>query len=136
MNIVHEFAQKILSQYNIEGPVLDIGAGSKPLKYLFEPRQYVGLDLENADITADAHNIPLEDGSYPTVVTWESLEHMENPFIILKEISRVLSSGGFLILSTVWQWPIHKHPTDYWRFTADCIKMLMEKNNIEHGIFL
>src|SRR5207249_1667464 len=130
-NVVHSFAKKIVSEYDIKGPVLDIGAGSKPVEYIFEPRKYVGLDLKDADIIADAHDIPLEDNSYPTVVTWESLEHMENPFMIFKEMSRVLSSGGHLILTTVWQWPIHKHPTDYWRFTADCIKMLMGKNNIK-----
>jgi len=131
MNIVHEFVQRVVSQYKIEGPILDIGAGAKPLAYIFEGKRYDGLDLENADIIADAHKIPLEANSYPTIVTWESLEHMENPFQVFAEMARILSPGGHLVLSTVWQWPIHKHPTDYWRFTSDCIKMLMERNEIQ-----
>jgi SAM-dependent methyltransferase len=127
---VHVFAKRVVSAYNIKGPILDIGAGEKPIKYIFEPREYIGLDFKRSDIVGDANNLPLKNESFPTIITIESLEHFRNPYTVFKEMSRVLMKNGYLFLTTVWCWPIHLHPTDYWRFTKDCISMLMQENGI------
>jgi SAM-dependent methyltransferase len=131
LNQVHEFAKRVVLDYNIKGPILDIGASTKPIKYIFEPREYIGLDFQRCDIIGDANNLPIKSESFPTVITTESLEHFRNPYIVFEEMSRVLMKNGYLFLTTVWSWPIHLHPTDYWRFTKDCISMLMQENGIK-----
>ena len=44
--------------------------------------------------------LPFRDRSFGYVVMLEVIEHLENPYFVLREISRVLKLGGELILST------------------------------------
>ncbi len=47
-----------------------------------------------------AYAIPLEDASVDAVVCFEVIEHVDDPERVMTEISRVLTSTGFLIMST------------------------------------
>jgi len=44
--------------------------------------------------------LPLPDGTFDLVTSLEGIEHVENQFHLLRELSRVLKPGGHLILST------------------------------------
>lgn len=44
--------------------------------------------------------LPLGDGLFDLVTSLEGIEHVENQFHLLRELSRVLKPGGYLILST------------------------------------
>jgi ubiquinone/menaquinone biosynthesis C-methylase UbiE len=44
--------------------------------------------------------IPMEDGSVDVVVSHETIEHIDNYKLFLKEVKRVLRSGGQAIIST------------------------------------
>src|SRR4051794_7033411 len=48
----------------------------------------------------DAASMPVEDGWADVVVSFETLEHLEDHEAFLAEIDRVLRPGGLLVLST------------------------------------
>src|SRR5262245_43499675 len=49
---------------------------------------------------ADACRLPFADQSFDAVVSFETIEHVENPDALLKEIARVLKRGGRCICSS------------------------------------
>ena len=49
-------------------------------------------------IKANLQSIPLPDCSFPFIYNYHVLEHVENPSIVLKELSRVLQDDGFLFI--------------------------------------
>jgi 2-polyprenyl-3-methyl-5-hydroxy-6-metoxy-1,4-benzoquinol methylase len=48
----------------------------------------------------DAKKIPLPDKSLDVVVSFETIEHTDNPNLFLDECARVLAPGGKLVIST------------------------------------
>ncbi len=53
---------------------------------------FLRLDLEG--------RLPFPDGAFDTVVCGDGVEHLENPFALLREISRVLRLGGRALIAT------------------------------------
>ena len=49
---------------------------------------------------ANVNKLPFEDGYFDWVVAGELIEHTEKPDELIKELMRVLKSGGTLALST------------------------------------
>lgn len=49
-------------------------------------------------LVADAHNLPFKDEEFDLVVCLETLEHVEDPKRVLREIRRVLRKDGSLIV--------------------------------------
>lgn len=48
----------------------------------------------------EAGAIPFPDASFEAVVSFETIEHIDNPEALVKEIKRVLKPGGFAIISS------------------------------------
>lgn len=55
-----------------------------------------GHDYRQGDVTA----LPLDDASRDVVVSFETIEHVEDPAAAIKEFKRVLRPGGVLVIST------------------------------------
>jgi len=54
------------------------------------------------------------DGTFDTVVSFETIEHIDEPLAFLKNIERVLKKDGILIISTPNKWGLTKdHKFDY-----------------------
>jgi len=107
--------------------VLDLGCGNKPYESLvinyLKSVKYIGIDYynENADIRLDLNKdkLPFKDNEIDLIICTEVLEHLYNPFHCIKEMKRVLKSGGFIFLSTPFFAPIHDKKHDYFRFTEN-----------------
>ena len=94
-----------LSKHIKKGHValLDVGCRDGILqKYLNDSIKYYGIDIEpkadflhKVDVTVDM--FPFESDFFDYVVVSEVLEHLDNQHHCLKEIYRVLKSGGILI---------------------------------------
>lgn len=61
---------------------------------LFRPR---GLPLVKLDLRDP---LPFAEGSFDAFFCIEAIEHMENPYHLMRELARVLKPGGRLYLST------------------------------------
>lgn len=65
------------------------------------------------------------DASFDFVVADMVLEHVEgNPQQAVDEARRVLRDGGISILTSVFDFPVHNYPGDFWRFTPDGLALL------------
>ena len=51
-------------------------------------------------VEASAAELPFEDGSFDTVVSFETIEHHDQHEAMLREIKRVLAPGGRLVISS------------------------------------
>ncbi len=114
----------------VHGAVLDYGCGTAKYKaaLLRHGSSYDGMDIDpaHATIVGDAHAAPVADSSYDTVVSNQVLEHVARPWVVAKEMSRVLRPGGTCIITAPFLTPYHAHPHDYFRYTEEGMRSLME----------
>lgn len=108
----HIFREKILLKLQHDYKVLDIGAGAgivEAMRFRGLTKQIYGIDLDprvksncylDKGILADAEDIPFEDGSFDLVFADNVMEHIENPYKVLTEISRVLKPNGVFLFKT------------------------------------
>ncbi len=68
-----------------------------------------------------------EDGVYDYVVCTEVLEHTRQPFDAIEEIFRILRPGGYLFLTTPFNFRIHGPLPDCWRFTEHGLRELLKR---------
>jgi SAM-dependent methyltransferase len=115
--IVHDFCGRHLS-----GAVLDVGAGTAKYQEFIKARSnsYLTLDIvEGADIVADAKAIPFDDGKFDTVLSFQMLEHVDEPSKVISEMFRILKTGGKVIVTAPFMVPVHSDPYDFRRFTKE-----------------
>lgn len=101
------YLEEIKDLFKLGFRVLDVGCGGNPfvLRDFFKGLNcdYIGIDTfepEHSDVfRCDAHEIAWPDSSFNVVLSFNSLEHMISPAIVLSEISRVLKTGGLFIVA-------------------------------------
>lgn len=122
------------------GRLIDIGCGNKPLESVFAPYvdAHVGVDheltlhdLSRADLIGAAYDLPVEDGSFDTVLCTAVLEHLEEPAAALREARRVLRDGGLAIYSMPFIWHIHEAPRDFYRYSRYGLEHLFTQAGFE-----
>ena len=59
-------------------------------------REHYGIDARVAEVA----DLPFEDGAFDLVVSFETIEHVEDQEGTLREFARVLSDSGLLLIST------------------------------------
>jgi SAM-dependent methyltransferase len=75
---------------------------------------------------ADIHNLEFEDEQFDWVITDQVLEHVSDPKRAISETFRVLKKGGIAIHTTCFLNPIHRYPSDYYRFSCEGLRSLCE----------
>ncbi len=132
------FVNNCLKLLPIIGPVYEFGALQvhgdgriEDLRYLFKPTglDYVGCDMRagpGVDQVQNLHNLDIPDNSVGCIVCMDTLEHVEYPRKAMLEIHRVLKPNGIAVMSSVFEFPIHGYPNDYWRFTPNGFRSLFK----------
>lgn len=87
-------------------------------------------DGDNIDYVGSVLNIPCEDEKFDLVIAQEVLEHVNDPFKAIEEISRVLKKDGYFYLQLPFIIGYHPCPNDYWRFTHEGIRELLDKSKL------
>lgn len=103
----------------ITGKVLDYGCGIGTMAKLCDPRNYIGVDIDEGSLDIARTNYPrhrfengLPDGEqFDTIFLLAVIEHFGDPLTILRDLHARLSSRGQIIITT---------PKD----KADCIHRL------------
>jgi ubiquinone/menaquinone biosynthesis C-methylase UbiE len=75
-------------------------------------------------VVGDAHHLPIGSGSIDLVLSFQLLEHCNDPRRTVSEMHRVLAPGGTMVLSTVLLYALHGSPQDYYRFTDVALRDL------------
>lgn len=127
---VTEWVRGIVAEYRPQPVVLEVGSRNinGSVRPLF-PKPYKGLDMEpgpGVDVVDDILTVEGLEG-FNTVVCCETLEHITEPWTAIERMYAALDPGGLVILTTVFSFPIHECPEDFWRFTPDGLRYLLER---------
>lgn len=115
--------------------VLEIGSrivspGSVSKRPLFHNSKfYTGFDYypdSNTDVVGDAHKLSEYFGNqrFDAIFSLSVFEHLAMPWIVAREISKLLEVGGITFHHTHFVWPNHEQPWDFWRFCDAGLKVL------------
>jgi hypothetical protein len=121
-----------------KGPIYEFGSlqvsgqeGYADMRQYFQGLEYVGCDMR-AGVGVDRienleEGVSLADNTAAVVLCLETIEHTFDVFKAVEEMKRVLKrdEGAVLIISSLFNFGIHSHPFDYWRFTPECFTRLM-----------
>lgn len=135
VDLVAEFYSSNLGRH-ARGKLLDLGCGRVPLfiaykDYVTEnicvdwehtPHKNEYLDLE-CDLT---EVLPFRDGEFDTIILSDVLEHVPRPERLWKEMSRILSTDGKILMNVPFYYWLHEQPHDYYRYTEFALRRFIE----------
>lgn len=115
--------------------VLDVGSQdiNGTYKDIFkEAASYVGTDIycgkKNVSVVMKGpYEIPFKDATFDLVISGQALEHVERPWLLCKEMGRVLKPKGLICLIAPNNWKLHRNPLDCWRIFEDGMFVLIEE---------
>jgi SAM-dependent methyltransferase len=123
------------------GRLLDVGCGMKPFESVFGAHvtEWHGIDQQEsasgrtrADQYVDLrHPLPLRDADFDVVLCTQVLEHVPDPFLVMRELARVLRPGGVVLLSAPQTFPRHEEPHDYFRYTNHGLRHMAQEVGLE-----
>lgn len=132
-SVRERWLENALAQIPAGGRILDAGAGQLQYKPFCSHLNYVSQDFsqydgsgngvglqkggwnqEEIDIISDITNIPEPDSSFDAIMCVEVIEHVPNPVDSLKELTRLLRPGGYLILTAPFSSLTHYAPYYYY----------------------
>ena len=123
-----------------KGKLLDLGCGKVPLFSAYKDyvtdnicvdwkntlHKNVHLDFE-CDLT---QTLPFADEEFDTIIFSDVLEHIPTPEHIWKEMSRILATGGKIIMNVPFYYCLHETPHDYFRYTEFELRRLVEDSGL------
>jgi len=134
---VHEKVVELL-KHEKKGRLLDAGAGQG---FLSQRLQDIGFEVVAADLNTDKFKIPsikcqkidlnkdfpYQDAFFDYIICIETIEHLENPYHLIREFNRMLKKKGKLIISTPNILNIHARLRYLLRGSADWIHAEIDK---------
>jgi SAM-dependent methyltransferase len=134
---IRTFVESCAAVLDCREPIYEFGSlqvpeqvGFSDLRGFFPGKRYIGCDMRagvGVDQVEDLEKgLTVSTGAASTVLSFDTLEHVFDVGRAVSEMTRILrDDDGLLIVSSVFQWPIHAHPYDYWRFTPECFRRLL-----------
>lgn len=133
-------AQKRQLAEHINGRLLDIGCGNKPLSPFLSPEvEYLGLDYPptvskgyegKADVFGDGQCLPFKSNSFDCITLLDVMEHLPWPEAAFAEMTRVVRPGGIIITQTPFLYPLHDLPHDFQRWTHHGLQRFSERHPV------
>jgi hypothetical protein len=111
--------------------VLDVGCGEQPFRGVIEGSgsRYVGMDVVqnssgSVDILSTLENAPTPHAPYPVILCTEVLEHVVDIDAAFDGLRRLVNSGGLVVLTVPFIFPLHMEPHDFRRLTLHGVTQL------------
>jgi len=138
MEAARKFAAKYVSR-ETSLRIADIGSRdvNGSMRPLFGGYEYTGFDIEPGPgvdmVLANSEVIPVAEGAFDVVLSANTLEHTRRPWIVVKEMARILRSGGliFLLVPMPNAHRYHAHPIDCWRCYTEGMRGLFDDAGLE-----
>ncbi|MBI1770582.1 MAG: methyltransferase domain-containing protein [Bacteroidetes bacterium] len=118
------------------GRLIDLGCGKAPLYGAYKDlvTDTVCVDWSDAsgknihlDYECDLNKpLPFDNSAFDTVILSDVLEHIQNPFLLWEEISRIMIEQGKIIMNVPFFYHIHEAPYDYFRYTEFALRNFAE----------
>jgi SAM-dependent methyltransferase len=126
-DLVASFYDRYLRDH-AKGRLLDVGCGKVPLYAVY--REFVTtvtcVDWNNneyLDYELDlTRPFPFRNQEFDTIIVSDVLEHIPTSEQFFKEISRVLSKNGKLLMNVPFYYPLRETPYDYYRYTEFALR--------------
>jgi len=134
------YLDKVLSDVNFYGKVLDVGGKKENKRGTFRPPldkveswEYLNIDEStNPDYFCSADKIPVDDNRFDMIILAEVIEHLQNPEDVLKECNRVLNKEGTIVVSIPFLNALHADPYDFQRWTDVKIENVFNKSGFKN----
>ena len=144
-----ELVTEQVSKYGLRKPLADLGGMEKPCiadydltirtgdqnaRYVYlNQRPFDHIDKEYFVINPDKGDPLIEDLPYThsnyfgTALCLNVIEHIENPFRVFAALFQIMKPNSLLIVETVFSFPYHPSPRDFWRYSPECLRFLSKK---------
>lgn len=131
---IRELIRLAALEIDLPEPIVEVGSFLPPgqerladLRPFFAGKRYIGCDMRpgpGVDRVEDLHRLGFEGGEVGCFVLADTFEHVRDPLRAMAEVRRALAPGGVVIFTSVFAFPIHDYPNDYWRFTPEIFREL------------
>lgn len=141
-NFDYFILQTAEEEFNLKPKILEIGSRIQEnqshlaIRQIFGNKnnkdEYIGIDFiegPGVDMVENVQNLPLADNYFNTIIALNLLEHVEQFWLAVDEIKRLIAQTGIIILSTPFIFEIHGCPHDYYRFTPDYYRGVFKEFN-------
>ena len=137
-----------VEKYGYRGPLIDIGGcetpciadyditiatGNQHARYVqLAQRPFDHIDPEYLVLNPEKGDPYIEElpyryrGAFGTACCLNVIEHVQNPFRVFAAFYQIMREDSILIVETVFSFPYHPSPLDYWRYTPDALRHLAE----------
>jgi ubiquinone/menaquinone biosynthesis C-methylase UbiE len=114
--------------------ILEIGSrevtGKSEARKNFSEATYVGFDFypgNNVDVVGDAHKLSSYfnvDEKFDIIYSSAVFEHFAMPWIVAKEIAKLLKNGGIIFVETHFSFSSHERPWHFFQYSDMALKVL------------
>ncbi len=132
-SLIRELMYERFRTLSFESPLLDVGGGrgsdyAGMLKVERADSVNIVADLRPTVLADTSRGLPFASGTFATVVSMNTMEHLFDDATAVEECLRVLRAGGELHLMTPFLYRVHGHPDDYHRQTASAWATLVARS--------
>ena len=134
-DITAELYAKNLPQH-VKGKLLDLGCGKVPLYLAYQDyvTDNICVDWANTlhkneylDFECDlTKTLPFGDAEFDTIILSDVLEHIPEPELLWREMSRILAKQGKIIMNVPFYYWLHEKPHDYYRYSEFALKRFVD----------
>tara|TARA_X000000950_G_scaffold187145_1_gene226451 strand:- start:676 stop:1323 length:648 start_codon:yes stop_codon:yes gene_type:complete len=137
-SILRIFQLEIFKKFKINGDVIEFGASDEIEKNFCNSKlknckiSYSNVNSSNKEfVNIDLQKKILIELKYDYIIIFNVLEHLLDPNLALRNLSKICKKNGKIIGSTPFLFRVHGAPKDYSRFTKDHLIELLKSSNFK-----
>ena len=137
-SILRIFQLEIFKKFKINGDIIEFGASDEIEKNFCNSKlknckiSYSNVNSSNKEfVNIDLQKKILIELKYDYIIIFNVLEHLLDPHLALRNLSKICKKNGKIIGSTPFLFRVHGAPKDYSRFTKDHLIELLKSSNFK-----